>query len=108
MNPWVDRRRDNKNFGQTNAAVSPSVCALEPCPNYPTCPKEERRCLSELTKGGGKLPDNFVLSNGMMAVDFCLHYIMRHHFKRKGGPSKSKEKEKRTDTARKVPILRRP
>ena len=82
MNPWADRRRRDKSTETGNAFT------FTPSPQYPSCPKEERKYLNELNQAGGDLPHNFELSNGMMATDFCLEYIMKHHFKRKSGPPK--------------------
>lgn len=97
MNPWADRRRRDKNSETGNAFT------FTPSPQYPSCAKEERKCLNELNRaGGGDLPSNFVLSNGMMATDFCLEYITKHHFKRKSSSSKSQL------NARTLPILTPP
>lgn len=53
------------------------------CPEYPQCPREERRCLNEVRGQGARVSENVRLSNGLLATDFSLGYIMKHHFRRK-------------------------
>lgn len=81
MDPWSDRLSSRKH--QPPLVVTREDVYLEICPRYPTCPKEERRCLQEIRSLGVSVPDNYVLSNGLVITDFCLAYIMRHHFKPK-------------------------
>lgn len=65
-------------------ATPPSIC-----PGYPACPKQERRLLNEVREAGKDAPTTLTLSSGLRAVDFCLHFIMKNHFKRKlSGPAK--------------------
>lgn len=76
MNPWQERER----------VVVNTVSESQPapiCADYPTCPKEERRLLNEVRAIEKNVSQNYKLSNGMRATDFCLEYIMRNHFKRK-------------------------
>jgi|FLMP01.1.fsa_nt_emb hypothetical protein len=44
--------------------------------------REERKVLSELREQGEDVSLNFILSNGMKAGDFALHYVIGHHKKR--------------------------
>jgi hypothetical protein len=74
MNPWVDRRPSDP-----KPPASPRVI----CPNYPTCPKEERKYVQEIRSKGKDIPKTFILSNGVKAVDFSLQYLMTTHFRRK-------------------------
>ena len=74
MNPWEDR---------TTLLVKKGGTEGEICPHYPSCAKEERRLLNEVRDAGKDVPTTFTLSNGLRAVDFCLQYIMKNHFKRK-------------------------
>ena len=98
MNPWKDRLRvgsesdeakdGSGNRWQTAAArgVRPPSAAAEAapiCPDYPQCPKEERKYLNEVRAMGRSVPLGFKLSNGLKATEFCLQYIMKNHFKRK-------------------------
>lgn len=81
MDPWQDRRPS-----------LPVVVGGIPdiCPNYPSCPREERKFLNEIRGAGKGIPSTFKLSNGTRAADFCLHYIMKNHFKRKSSFGKSR------------------
>jgi hypothetical protein len=79
MNPW--REREEKNVD----ALDATEFAFAPHPRYPTCLKEERAMLCELNKAGPDVPCNFVFSNGMLAQDFCLQYLIKHFFKKKNG-----------------------
>jgi len=82
MDPWQDCRR----------VPTTPVPGGHPdiCPNYPRCPRQERKYLNEVRGVGKNVPANFKLSNGTRATDFCLQYIMKTHFKRKIGPRQSK------------------
>jgi hypothetical protein len=79
MNPWKDRPKNPVDVETEHPAI---------CPDYPACAKEERRLLSEVRESAKSAPTTFTLSNGLRAVDFCLHFIIKNHFKRKiGKPS---------------------
>lgn len=79
MNPWKDRSRCQPVIESDHVI----------CLNYPSCVKEERRLLGEVRDAGKNAPTTFTLSNGLKAVDFCLQFIMKNHFKRKLGSSKT-------------------
>lgn len=74
MDPW-----EGKKSKPLIERDSPHVI----CPNYPVCPKEERRLLNEVRSLQTNISPNHKLSNGMRVTDFCLQYTMIHHFKRK-------------------------
>lgn len=72
-NPWKDR-------------TVKDVVAAKPCEIhtlYPTSQRDERRCLQEIRSIVGEVNDHTILKSGIPAVDFCFHFIMKHHFKRK-------------------------
>lgn len=82
MDPWQDRHH------KTTSQVDTEIVHI--CPNYPTCPKQERKYLNEVRTLDKNVSTKFKLSNGMRATDFCLQYIMKNHFQRKSNPQKSK------------------
>lgn len=81
MDPWQDRHH------KTSTQVDMEIVNI--CPNYPTCPKQERKYLNEVRSLDKNISTKFKLSNGMRATDFCLQYIMKNHFKRKPSPQKA-------------------
>lgn len=80
--PLMHKRQKSSSSGK--APPSSDQGYLDICPRYPTCSKEERRCLQELRALGQAVPETYRLAtNGLLVTDFCLGYIMRHHFKAK-------------------------
>lgn len=75
MNPWKDR------FWTDNQEVTTTAAKI--CPNYPLCPKEERKLLNEVRVAGQNVPNNYKLSTGIRATDFALCLLMRTHFRKK-------------------------
>ncbi len=86
MNPWVERHTLVQHKGESSGTRTPfsELLHMPLCPNYPSCVKEERKCLQEIRAQGPSIPDNYVLSNGLVATDFALYFVMKHHLKRKG------------------------
>lgn len=84
MNPWQERSPKTPNLLESSNPPTTFIC-----PNYPTCPKEERQYLNEVRGLGKHVPANFKLSNGLKAAEFCLHFIMQNHFKRKSNLPKN-------------------
>lgn len=90
MDPWTDAcRRPPKT--PVNTDDDDDACRHKICPEYPQCPKEERKFLNEVRAMGANVPLNIKLSNGMCATDFCLQYIMNNHFKPKLIPNTRKK-----------------
>lgn len=96
MNPWETEKKSNNSISSqdislhhllASARLSPSTQPTSKRVVYPAVPfmtvKAERKCLSEIRNYPGKIPENFVLSNGMKAEDFALMYVLGHQLKRK-------------------------
>lgn len=79
MNPWRDTTERIP-----KVEVVTVLCPRDICPDYPTCSKEERKCLNEIrTYGKDYHESSSVLENGLDAQSFSLAFLMKHHFRRK-------------------------